>query len=109
MCNFLLNTISDKPAINISEPPTPSRHPNCSFDIRAALIVPKIISESTKIEKRPAPIILGDHKIITFEGIKNKIDNIIKSGNIDIHELTLGNGPKASENITEVNKVTIKP
>ena len=52
---------------------------------------------------------LGDHKIITFEGIKNKIDNIIKSGNIDIHELTLGNGPKASENITEVNKVTIKP
>ena len=48
----------------------PSRKPNFSFDNIAALTVLKIISDNTRIEKSPAPILLGLHKITILDGIK---------------------------------------
>ena len=75
----------------------------------AALIVPKIISERTNIETKPAPILLGDHSIIILDGIKKIKERIRRSGNIDNHEFIFGNGPKADENNRDVNNVTIKP
>ena len=56
----------------MSRPPIPSRHPNISFESIAALIVPKIISDRTRMEKSPAPILLGLHKITILDGIKKK-------------------------------------
>ena len=41
----------------------PSRQPNFSLDNSAALTVPKIISDKTRMEKSPAPILLGLHNI----------------------------------------------
>ncbi len=87
----------------------PSRQPNFSLDNSAALTVPKIISDRTRMEKSPAPILLGLHNITILEGIKNTRDNKIRSGNIDIQDTTYGNGPKASEKISDVNIVTNKP
>ena len=87
----------------------PSRKPNLSLDNNAALTVPKIISDSTRIEKSPAPILLGLHKITTLDGIKKTIDNNIRSGNIDIQDSIYGNEPNASEKISDVNIVTSKP
>ena len=106
---FLLKNISPNPARNISNPPMASRHPNTSFESNAALTVPKIISDKTSIEKSPAPILLGLHKITIFDGIKKSIDNIKSNGNISIQEKKFGNGPNASEKINEVNKVTSNP
>ena len=87
----------------------PSRQPNFSLDNNAALTVPKIISDSTRIEKSPAPILLGLHKITILDGIKKTSDNKIRSGNIDIHEIKFGNVPKELEKINEVNNVTNNP
>ena len=87
----------------------PSRQPNFSLDNNAALTVPKIISDSTRIEKSPAPILLGLHKITMLDGIKKTSDSKIRSGNIDIHEVILGKAPKDSEKINEVNNVTNNP
>ena len=106
---FLLKNISLKPAKNINNPPIPSLHPNTSLENKAALTVPKIISDKTSIEKSPAPILLGLHKIIIFEGIKKKIDKTNNNGNISIHEKIFGNGPNASEKINEVIIVTSNP
>ena len=50
----------------------PSRKPNFSLDNTAALTVPKIISDNTRIEKSPAPILLGLHKITILDGIKKQ-------------------------------------
>ncbi len=87
----------------------PSRKPNFSLDNTAALTVPKIISDNTRIEKSPAPILLGLHKITILDGIKKTRDNNIRSGNIDIQDSIYGNGPKASEKNNDVNIVTSKP
>ena len=62
----------------------PSRKPNFSLDNTAALTVPKIISDNTRIEKSPAPILLGLHKITILDGIKKTRDNNIRSGNIAV-------------------------
>ena len=72
-------------------------------------MVPKIISERTKIENKPAPILLGDHSIIMLDGIKKTKERIKRKGNIDTKDANSGNAPKASENIKVVNKVTNKP
>ena len=87
----------------------PSRQPNFSLDNNAALNVPKIISDSTRIEKSPAPILLGLHKITILDGIKKINDRRIRSGNIDIQDDISGNGPKASEKSSDVNIVTNNP
>ncbi len=87
----------------------PSRKPNFSLDNTAALTVPKIISDNTRIEKSPAPILLGLHKITILDGIKKTRDNNIRSGNIDVQDSIYGNGPKESEKINDVNIVTSKP
>ncbi len=87
----------------------PSRHPNSSFESNAALTVPNIISDKTSMEKSPAPILLGLHKITIFEGIKKNIDKTNNNGSISIHENKFGNEPNASEKINEVNKVTNNP
>ena len=72
-------------------------------------MVPKIISERTKIENKPAPILLGDHSIIILDGIKKTKERIKRKGNIDTKDANSGNKPKESENIKDVNKVTNKP
>ena len=105
----MLKNISTNPAKNINVPPMPSRQPNFSLDNNAALTVPKIISDSTRIEKSPAPILLGLHKITILDGIKKISDNKIRSGNIDIQDAICGNGPKESQKISDVNIVTNKP
>ena len=87
----------------------PSRKPNFSLDNNAALTVPNIISDSTRIEKSPAPILLGLHKITILDGIKKTRESNIRSGNIDVQDSIYGNGPKASEKISDVNIVTSKP
>ena len=94
---------------NINVPPMPSRKPNFSLDNNAALTVPKIISDSTRIEKSPAPILLGLHKITILGGIKKTRESNMRSGNIDVQDSIYGNGPNASEKISDVNIVTIKP
>ena len=58
----------------------PSRHPNSSFESNAALTVPNIISDKTSMEKSPAPILLGLHKITIFEGIKKILIRLIIMG-----------------------------
>ena len=72
-------------------------------------MVPNIISERTKIENKPAPILLGDHSIIMLDGIKKNRERIKRKGNIDTQDENSGNAPKASENINDVNKVTNNP
>ena len=56
-------------------------------------MVPNIISERTKIENKPAPILLGDHSIIMLDGIKKNKERIKRKGNIDTKDANSGNEP----------------
>ena len=76
--------ISDNPASIISEQPNPSLHPKSSSVSIAALTDPITISKSIMIENKPAPILLGEPKIIILVGIWNNKAIKINHGIIKI-------------------------